>query len=60
VVTGTTVIVERPVTIQVGNVATQLTRMTVSLPYVLTPIPLFGGLHFTLSGRALMRNEISP
>ena len=60
VIAGTTVKVERPVTIQMGNVATQFTRVTVSLPYSLTPIQLFGGLQFTLSGRALMRNETSP
>ena len=59
-IAGTTVQVERPVTIQMGNVATQFTRVTVSLPYSLTPIRLFGGLQFTLSGRALMRNETSP
>ncbi len=61
VVKGTTVTVERPVTIQMGTVAAQFTRVTVSMPYItLTPISLFGGLQLTLSGRALMRNETSP
>ncbi len=60
VVSGTSVMVERPVTIQMGTVATQFTRVTVSMPYSFTPIPLFGGRQLTLSGRALMRNETSP
>ncbi len=60
VVAGATINVQRPVVIQLGDVATQFTRVAITAPYQVLTIPLFSGLSIPLTGQALMRNETSP
>ena len=55
-----TTVVERPVYIVTGGVASVYTRVRVSLPYTVVTLPMFSNLEITLAGEAVMRNETSP
>jgi len=59
-ISGATVTVERPVTVQANGVTMQYTRVRVSVPYQVISLAAFSALSVNLAGEALMRNETSP
>jgi Flp pilus assembly protein TadG len=46
--------------VTIGGSTTTYSRVTVTYPYQVMTIRMFGGLNMTLTGKALMRNETSP
>jgi Flp pilus assembly protein TadG len=46
--------------VTIGGSTTTYSRVTVTYPYQVMTIRMFGGLNMTLTGKSLMRNETSP
>jgi Flp pilus assembly protein TadG len=59
-ISGSTITIDRSVTVTYNGIKNQFTRVTVQAPYQAITLPLFSNLNVTLEGRSLMRNETSP
>jgi Flp pilus assembly protein TadG len=58
-ISGGTIAITRPITVDTGPVNTTFTRVTVTVPYQLVTVSMFSSQQFSLTGSALMRNETS-